>query len=284
MKETKKETKRPKIGLALGGGSAKGLAHIGVIRTLEKNNIPIDFIAGTSIGAMVGGFYAAGLDTEKIEKIAEEIDEQKIFSFLDPNLKGSLIKGEKIEKFIESHIDGKKFKDCRIPFSAIATDFKKGEAVVLNEGKMTTAIRASISIPLVFKPVEIGGKTLVDGGLSVPVPAEIVKNMGADLVIAVNLSKYYRDDDQASGWYNTADDSIDILNHHLAFFCAKEADIVIEMDLDMNWYDFTKVQDRILAGEKATQKILPQLKNLIRERSKSKLRKLLEFFEIIPKG
>jgi NTE family protein len=259
---------RPKIGLALGSGGARGLAHIGVIKALEENNIPVDFIAGSSIGAMVGGFYAAGLDIKKIEKIVLDTNWRKIFSLVDPYLIQGLIGGEKVKTFIESHINGKKFEDCKIPFSAIATDLKTGEIVVLNKGEMTPAIRASISLPLVFKPVEINKKMLVDGGLSSPVPVEIVRSMGADIVIAVNLDKHYYVDKLKSGWYDVANSSLNILRHHLALLNMVDADIAINIDLNRNyWYEFVDGQDKILAGEKAIKKILPQLKELIRQKS-----------------
>jgi NTE family protein len=147
----------------------------------------------------------------------------------------------------------------------VATDLKTGEIISLNKGEMATAIRASISIPLVFKPEKIAGKMLVDGGLSAPVPVEIVKNMGADIVIAVNLDKHYYDEKWKFGWYDIANDSLNILRHHLALANTKEADIVIEIDLGKDsWYKFVNGQDKILAGEEAVEKILPQLKKIMR--------------------
>jgi NTE family protein len=259
---------RPKIGLALGSGGARGLAHIGVIKILEENNIPIDFIAGSSIGAMVGGFYAAGLDINKIEKIVKDTNWRQIFSLVDPYLIQGLIGGEKVKIFIESYIKGKKFEDCRIPFSAVATNLKNGEIVILNKGEMTPAIRASISLPLVFKPVEINKKMLVDAGLSSPVPAKIVRDMGADIVIAVNLDKHYYNEKSKHGWYDVANNSLNILRHHLALLNMVNADVAINIDVGKNyWYQFVNGQDKILAGEKATNKILPQLKELINQKS-----------------
>ena len=259
---------RPKIGLALGSGGAKGLAHIGVIKALEENNIPIDFIAGSSIGAMVGGFYAAGLDINKIEKIVKDTNWRQIFSLVDPYLRQGLIGGEKVKTFIENYIKGKKFEDCRIPFSAVATNLKTGEIVILNKGEMTPAIRASISLPLIFKPVEINKKMLVDAGLSSPVPAKIVRDMGADIVIAVNLDKHYYNEKSKHGWYDVANNSLNILRHNLALLNMVNADIAINIDVGKNyWYQFVNGQDKILAGEKETNKILPQLKELINQKS-----------------
>ena len=275
------ESKRPKIGLALGSGGARGLAHIGVIKVLEENNIPIDFIAGSSIGAMVGGFYAAGLSIKEIEKIALSTNWRRVFSVLfDPHLKQGLIGGEKLKTFIEDYINGKKFEDCKIPFVVVATDLKTGEIVILNKGEMAQAIRASVSIPLVFKPAEINGRILADGGLSAPVPVEIVRGMGADIVIAVNLDKYYCDEEWKPGWYDIANDSLNILRHHLALSNVANADIVIDINVGKNyWYQFTNGQDKILTGEKATKEVLPRLQKIIYQKSRVGLRKYLEFFK-----
>lgn len=271
------KSKRPKIGLALGSGGSKGLAHIGVIKALEENNIPIDFIAGTSIGAMAGGFYAAGLGVKEMEEIALEINWRKMFSLVDPHLKQGLITGEKVKTFIEGCVNGKRIEDCKIPFVAITTDLKTGEIVVLNKGEMSQAIRASISIPLVFKPVEIDGRMLADGGLSAPVPVKIVRGMGADIVIAVNLDKHYHNEKWKSGWYDIANDSLNILRHHLALSNVLTADIVINIDVGPNnyWYQFINGHDKILTGEKAIKEILPRLQETIRQKSKKGLKKYL---------
>jgi len=275
------ESKRPKIGLALGSGGSRGLAHIGVIKVLEENNIPIDFIAGSSIGALVGGFYAVGLNIKEIEKLALSINWRRIFSVLfDPHLKQGLIGGEKLKTFIENYINGKKFEDCKIPFVAVATDLKTGEIVILNEGKMAEAIRASVSIPLVFKPAEINGRMLGDGGLSAPVPVEIVRGMGVDIVIAVNLDKYYCDEKWKPRWYKIANNSLNILRHHLALSNVANADIVININVGKNyWYQFTNAQDKILTGEKATKEVLPRLQEIIYQKSRGGLRKYLDFFK-----
>jgi len=191
-----------------------------------------------------------------------------------------LIGGEKLKTFIEDYINGKKFEDCKIPFVAVATDLKTGEVVVLNKGEMAQSIRTSISIPLVFKPVEINGRMLVDGGLSAPVPSEIVRDMGANIVIAVNLDKHYYDEKWKPGWYNIANDSLNILRHHLALSNVANADIVIDINVGKNyWYQFTNGQDKILAGEKAVKEILPGLQEMIYQKRKGGLKKYLEFFK-----
>ena len=278
------EFEQPKIGLALGSGGAKGLAHIGVIKVLEENNIAIDFIAGSSIGALIGGFYSATKDIKQVEEIALSTNWRQVLSLIDPSLRQGLISGEKIKKFIENHIGKIYFQDLKIPFSAIATDLKTGETISINQGEMVSAIRASISFPLVFKPVEWEGKLLADGGLSLPVPVEIVRKMGAELVIAVNLDIDYfanGDNDKTNlGFYKIANNSINLLRYHLAFWNAKNADIIVEPKLGIvYWNKFLDGRDIILAGEEAAKKILPQLKELIYQKSKLGLKKYFDFFK-----
>lgn len=274
-------SKRPKIGLALGSGGSRGLAHIGVIKALEKQNIPIDFIAGSSIGALVGGFYAAGLSVAKMEEITLGTSWRKMFSLVDPHLNQGLISGEKIKSFIEEYVGEKQIEDSLIPFAAVATDLKTGEIVVLNKGGMAQAIRASISIPLIFKPVDIAGRALADGGLSAPVPVEIVKSMGADIVIAVNLDKHYQDERSTLGFYTIANDSLNILRHHLALSNASTADVIINIDVGKNsyWYQFIDGQDKILAGEKALGSALPKLKEIIHTKSNTGFKKYFSFLQ-----
>ncbi len=180
----------PKIGLALGSGSAKGWAHIGVIQALNEAEINVDYIAGTSIGALVGAFYAAGkIDT--IKQTALRLDWKQILSFFDVVFpKSGLIDGKRITDFIrkeikESNIDISEF---HIPFCAVSTDLKSGHEVLISEGSIVDAIRASISIPGIFTPVFKNDGILVDGGLVNPVPVSVARKMGADFIIAVDLN------------------------------------------------------------------------------------------------
>jgi NTE family protein len=275
------EFKQSKIGLALGSGGPKGLAHIGVIKVLEENRIPIDFIAGSSIGALIGGFYSATKDIKQIEEIALSTNWRQILSLIDPALQQGLISGEKIKKFIKSYVGDIEFRNLKIPLSVIATDLRTGEAVIINEGEVVTAIRASISIPLVFKPVKYKNRLLADGGLSLPVPVEIVRKMGSELVMAVNLDADYFAENHHKvnfGFYKIANNSINLLRHHLASWNIKSADIVIEPKLGVvHWNKFLDGKDIILAGEQAMREALPQLKELIYQKSKKGLGKYLDF-------
>ena len=180
-----------KIGLALGGGSARGLAHVGVILALEAYNIPIDIIAGTSIGSVIGGLYASGATIEQLEEVALSIKKSKTLFMIDPVFPHSgLINGDRIEKMLNQFaLEDKTFDDLKIPFAAVATEIGSGAEVILNQGKVIDAVRASISIPGIFTPVKYENYYLVDGGVVNPVPVDVVKMMGADIIIAVSLAK-----------------------------------------------------------------------------------------------
>lgn len=177
-----------KIGLALGSGSAKGLAHIGVLKVLDEQKIPVDFIAGTSIGALIGVVYASGVSTREMEEIAFNIDKKQITSFFTPTIPYSgLVEGKRITEFIKSIIGNPNIEDLKIPFAAIATNVLNGRKVMITKGSAVEAVRASISIPGIFTPCKHNGDFLVDGGLVDPVPVNCVRDMGADYIIGVNV-------------------------------------------------------------------------------------------------
>lgn len=178
----------PRVGLALGSGSARGLAHIGVLRAIEDAGIKVDFIAGTSMGALIGAIYAAG----KLEGLTErflDFDWKSIVSLLDPVFpRSGLIDGQKIADFVRAHVPATSIEHLPIPFQAVATDIMNGEQVALGTGDLIEAVRASIAVPGIFTPVRSNGRILVDGGLVNPVPVSVARAMGADLIIAVDLN------------------------------------------------------------------------------------------------
>lgn len=181
--------RKPKIGLVLGSGSAKGLAHIGVLKILERENIKIDCISGSSIGAIVGGLYAKGYSAKELEDIALNITKKDIYEYIDfsPSLQG-IIAGEKILEFLRSLLGDIEFSQLKIPFLAVAVDLITGEKIIFTKGKVVPAIRGSISIPVIFKPYPLDNKLLIDGGVLSPLPVEELKEFQKpDLVIAVNL-------------------------------------------------------------------------------------------------
>ena len=181
-------SREKKLGIALGSGSSRGFAHIGILRVFEDENIPIDYIAGTSIGAYIGAIYSAGAIKE-LEEFILSLDWKKLFRYYDLRLsKSGIFSGKKIMELLEMVLDGKNFEELYIPFSCVAVDIKRAKEVVFKSGDILKAIRASLSMPGVFTPVEYGDMLLVDGGIMNPVPVDIVKSMGADIVIAVDLS------------------------------------------------------------------------------------------------
>lgn len=177
-----------KIGLALGGGGARGCTHIGVIKALMEAKIPIDFIAGTSIGSFIGGVYSAG-DIKKLEEFLMKIKWKDVVKYLDPVLpKRGLFEGAKFRKIIDQLIPKPDFQYARIPYIAVATDLSTGKEVRIKIGNIADAIRASIAIPGIFTPFKKGNQYLVDGGVVNPLPVSVVRDMGADIVIAVDLN------------------------------------------------------------------------------------------------
>jgi len=176
-----------RIGLALGGGSARGWAHIGVIRALADAGIEPDIVCGTSIGALVGAAYVDG-DLDRLETWVRSLNLQTVVSFLDFSLGGGLIKGDKLIGFFRSHFVDRDIRELARPFGAVATDLRRGREVWLREGRVSEAVRASIALPGLFTPVQRDGSWLVDGGLVNPVPVSLCRAMGADVVIAVDLN------------------------------------------------------------------------------------------------
>ena len=269
----KMENKKiPKIGLALGSGSTRGYAHIGVIKVLEKNKIPIDFIAGTSVGAMIGAVYAFCKDSHKLEKIILSPSWRQVISFIDPSLRGGLIDGNKIKKFINDNIKKSTFNKLKIPFKVVATDFQTAEPVEISKGNVATAVQASISVPLFFKPVSLQDRMLWDGGLSESVPVQTVRKMGADIVIAVNLdnkSRFNKERNMGNNPYLIALKTIKYFQYHLAKNCVKSADIVINpLIKDSSLFGWRKIlkgegETSILEGQKATKLVLPTIKKII---------------------
>lgn len=272
-----KNKKNLKIGLALGSGGAKGLLHIGVIKVLRDNNIPIDYIAGSSIGALVGAFYAIDKDINKLEKIALEATWKTGLSIIDPTLNGGLVKGERLENLIRTWIaEDLDFSDLKIPLAVVATDLITGEEINIKQGNIVKAVRASLSVPIVFQPIKYKNKLLADGGLSNPLPGDVVRAMGADLVITVNLDNtYFKDDldyalNENINLTKVPIRALSILRYHLAKNSLKTADILIEPDIGeiglVGWskfFDSKEVKKIIRIGEKETIKALPKIKKFM---------------------
>lgn len=249
---------KPRIGLALGGGAARGFAHIGVIKMLEAQGIVPDYVVGTSAGAVVGSLYAGGNDAFAMQKIAQQLDE-KIFA--DWTLGGrGFLKGEALQEFINQHLNRRPLEKLNKPFAAVATDLHTGERVVFRTGDTGLAIRASAAVPGVFQPTQFGGRTFVDGGLTSPVPVQAAREMGADFVIAVDISARPEgqpvDSLTAIIWQTTT-----IMGGAIGANELRGADVVIRPKLPyVKSWDFTARNDAMLEGERAALAALPQIR------------------------
>lgn len=263
-----------KVGLALGGGAARGLAHIGVVDVLQKEGIPIDMIAGTSIGALVGAVYAQGKDCEVVKDLALSINVTKMMSLADLAIpKTGLIGGKGIIKLLGKVIGSDvKFEDLEMPLAFVATDIITGEEVVINQGSVLDGIRASISLPGIFTVVKWNDRYLVDGGLVNPVPVSILKQMGADFIIAVNVipdigermhqtPKGKKQRVKKPNIFNILLQSLYIGTYYLAKSSLEGADIAINPQVvHLNPADFHRAKEFILQGELAAKTSIPEIK------------------------
>lgn len=257
----KTSTRPAKIALVLGAGASKGFAHIGVIKVLESNNIPIHMIVGTSAGSFVGSFYAYGFDAYQLQKIALEIKKSDIVDLMFPD--NGFIQGIKLESFVNKMLNNTVLEKLKIPFFAVATDIQSGEEIIFGKGNTGTAVRASCSIPGVFTPVKIGNKFYVDGGVVSPVAVDAAKKLGADVIIAVDISS----DNQSPPPKNTIEtllQSINIMYSKLAISQLTKADVIIKPRVGhIASYDFDKRHEAIMEGEKAALEALPKINDII---------------------
>jgi NTE family protein len=253
--------KPAKIALVLGAGSSKGFAHIGVLKILETNKIPIHMIVGTSVGSAVGSLYAYGHDAFQLQKVSFSIEKGDIVDLIIPD--NGFIKGEKLEEFINKTLNHTPMEKLKIPFYAVATDVQSGQEVVFGRGNTGQAVRASCSIPGVFRPVKIGDRMYVDGGVVSPVAVDAAKRLGADVVIAVDISKD-TDRTKPESTIETIFQSLNIMYSKLASIQVNQADVVIRPKVGyIGSTDFSKRHEAILEGEKAAVETLPQIMDIV---------------------
>src|SRR5690348_12232452 len=247
-----------KIGLALGGGAAKGFAHIGVIKMLEASGIHPDVVAGTSAGSVVGALYASGMDAFALQQTAFGLDESKI---RDVRLfSGGLVQGQALQDYVNRLVHNQSIEKLKIPFAAVATELETGKRTVFVRGNTGQAVRASSSIPGVFEPTEIRGRHYVDGGVVAPIPVDAARQLGADFVIAVDISAR-PDGSNPQGMMNIVSQSIDIMGQQLATQETARADVVIRPRLGgIGPTDFEQKNQAILEGEEATLAAIPQIR------------------------
>jgi len=259
----------PKIALVLGGGAVRGFAHIGVIKVLEAQGIIPDMVVGTSAGSMVGVLYAAGYSGFELQKIAFKLDEDTVGDWIIPDR--GFIKGEALQNYINKAVQNRPIEKLRKPFAAVATDLHSGEMVVFRRGNAGQAVRASSSVPGVFQPVAISGHDYVDGGLSSPVPVKVARDLGADVIIAVDISAKPRYA-KIEGFTDILLQTFAIMGQSISARELADADVVIRPETgSFGSGDFTKKHEAILEGEKAAQALLPIIRQKIQQAAERKV-------------
>lgn len=261
-----------KIGLALGSGGARGLSHIGVIKVLEEAGIKIDCIAGSSFGAWIGAWYARDKNINNIEELSLKIDWKRMANIImDFSVGGGMIGGKNAEAFIRESLGDIKFGDLQIPFAAVTTDLRSGEKVVIENGDVAKAVRASMAVPIIFKPTLHDGKMLTDGGMCEPVPVATARAMGADIIIAVNLDAHHLllpQKEKLDNLFSVSQQSLNIFRYNLALRDVANADLVVEPDTKVygivGWREFLNAKQVIKSGEEAMRSELPKLKKLLK--------------------
>jgi NTE family protein len=280
------------IGLALGGGAAFGIAHLGVLRVLERAGIPIDLVAGCSQGSIIAVGYAAGLPVGEMIDIARELGVKRNFLYAsDPTffLKPGILSGQRFITIMRPYLKGKEtFEQLVMPCRTVATDIATGERISIGSGRLETAFRASSSVPMVMAPLQVGERVLVDGGVADPVPAEVVVDMGADLTVAVNvvprlkrgvenaLSYWFRrlntlnpltylgDGHDLPSLFDIVMNSMQILQYELGNFKAITADVLINPDLsDFTWIEYYRADELIERGAEAAEQALPLIEKAV---------------------
>ncbi|MBT2701704.1 patatin-like phospholipase family protein [Chryseobacterium sp. ISL-80] len=254
---------RPKVGLALGSGGARGFAHLGVIKVLRDEDIPIDLIAGSSMGALVASFYGAGLDVERLYKLSRVFKRKYYLDFTVPKM--GFIAGKRVKELIRIFTHGKMIEELDIPIGIVATDLMSGEKVVFKQGPVAEAVRASIAIPGIFVPEKLGGRLFVDGGVVDRIPVSVAKEMGANIVIAVDVSSVKINEDVTS-IFDVIMQSIDIMQMELVANREVASDVMLRPPVEMfNSKAFTNIEEIIEIGEEEARKHIDKIKQCIAE-------------------
>lgn len=253
----------PRIGLVLGGGAARGFAHVGVIQTLEEAGIRPDLVVGTSAGSLVAALYASGKTGAQLQHIAESMEEATFADWTLPIFSRGILRGEALARYVSAQVNGRLIEQMAMPLGIVATDLNNGSGVMFQRGDIATAVRASSAVPALFQPVRISGRDYVDGGLVSPVPVRYARQMGAELIVAVDIS--------SAPEANAAGDSLQILLQTFSIMGKsinslelRDAEVVVRPELNgVASSDFTSRQRSIEAGRAAMTRLLPQLRAAI---------------------
>jgi len=253
----------PKLGLALGGGAARGFAHIGVIQVLEEAGLRPDFVAGTSAGSVVAALYASGKTGAQLQQIGESMEEAAISDWTLPVFNSGVLRGDALAKYVNQQVGGRAIENMTVPLGIVATDLYSGEMMVFQRGDTGMAVRASSAVPAIFQPVKISGRSYVDGGLVSPVPVRAARRMGAQLVLAIDISSP-PDSSGTDGTIAVLLQTASIMGKSINAFELKEADVVVRPDLRaVSSADFSSRKKAIEAGRRAMLELLPQLRAAI---------------------
>ena len=251
------------LGLALGGGAARGFAHVGVIQGLEEAGIQPDLVVGTSAGSLVAALYASGKNSAQLRRVAETMDEAEITDWMMPILNRGALRGEALSRYVNAQVGNRLIEQMKTPLGIVATDLHNGEAVLFRRGNTGAAVRASSAVPAVFQPVKIGSREYVDGGLVSPVPVRQAREMGANVVIAVDISTD-PEGSPASDTFQILMQTFNIMGKSLNTLLLKDADLVVKPALmGVKSADFAARRKSIEAGREAMLKALPRLKEIL---------------------
>lgn len=246
-----------KVALVLGAGASKGFAHVGVIKVLESQNIPVQMVVGTSAGSFVGSLYAAGYNGYALQDLAMKLQKKEVAELTIPD--NGFIKGERLRDFINDKVRNQPIEKLKLPFFAVATDIRTGKETVFNTGNTGMAVQASAAVPGIYQPARFSGTSYVDGGLVNPVAVDVARRYGADLVIAVDIT-YGVENSIPTGTMETIMKSFEIMYHKIAQTPVGQADVVIKPQVGfMGAADFDKRHEAILAGEKAAWEAMPAI-------------------------
>ena len=253
----------PRIGLALGGGAARGFAHIGVIQVLEEAGIHPALVSGTSAGSLVAAIYASGKTGAQLQRVADTMEEATIADWTLPIFSRGMLRGEALARYVNTQVGGKLIENMPLPLGIVATDLNSGQSMLFQRGDTGTAVRASSAVPAVFQPVKISGREYVDGGLVSPVPVRAARSMGAELVIAVDISSP-PDSNLAGGTLEILMQTFSIMGKSINSLELKDADVVVRPALlGVSSSDFRARKRSIEAGRQAMLQALPQLRAAI---------------------
>ena len=251
------------LGLALGSGAARGFAHVGVIQVLEEAGIQPDLVVGTSAGSLVAALYASGKNSAQLRRVAETMEEAEITDWMMPILNRGALRGEALARYVNTQVGGRLIEQMKIPLGIVATDLHNGEPMLFQRGNTGSAVRASSAVPAVFQPVKIGTREYVDGGLVSPVPVRQAREMGANVIIAVDISTD-PEGSPASDTFQILMQTFNIMGKSLNTVLLKDADVVVKPALmGVKSADFAARRKSIEAGREAMLKAMPKLKQIL---------------------